>query len=341
MSLNETPSSSGFQVRTTRREPQQPALSTDAEHSSTPPRTRRTGRDRSESDKLEAVRDLVRGKPRADEDEDASPNGGVGQPTSRSLLDRLGAGDDPGEGDASPNAGEGRNDPAQQRQDLDLSDIKSLAKALGTSPKALYDKLTFQVGESQMTLGQLKDTVQDQQTAVSETTKREAALIARESALVRDQQMLAAVMGDLQGKLRPETVKALEDKRKAREAREFQLMRQTMPELSDPKVFADWRNDVVGMLNEYGFQPHEVQVHDHRMLLALRDMLRFKKLLAKVANLETERTRKDPPANVRSRKQARPNRQASQNEAMQRARRGSETDKVKAIAGLIGSNQVP
>jgi len=228
--------------------------------------------------------------------------------------------DDEGRGSAPA---EGRGEPL---------DVKAIARAMGLTPKQVYEGLQFDVGgDAPLSLGQLKDAVKDQQTASREAAERETRLHERETSLIRDQQLLARVTDDLKGKLAPETVRALQLKAEEHDRRERNLMLRTMPEeTSSPQALHAFGDQVAELLGAYGFGPHELVITDHRMLLVLRDMLRWKRLLKDAAAIES-RPKEPPKAPGRASKPPRPDRGV----LAQRARQGSEADKVAAVASLI------
>lgn len=156
--------------------------------------------------------------------------------------------------------------------------IKELADHLGTSAEKVYRDLRIPMGTKgeSLTIAELKDSYQAKTDARAEISAQELLLQQRESASFAQQQELATIMGEISPYLTPETVQLIETKHRANEARERQSLMEKAPELTDPAKFDGFRDNLVDMMGEFGFEPHEVVVVDHRMLLVAREMLRLR-----------------------------------------------------------------
>ncbi|WP_164658260.1 hypothetical protein [Tropicibacter sp. Alg240-R139] len=211
--------------------------------------------------------------------------------------------------------------------------MSELAEKLGTTPKDLYEKLqiTAQASGETMTLGQLKDAVQDQETATRELVAKEQSVTQRESAVLQSEQLLAAIQGDLVGKLSPQALQQVQQRQQQRDAQEARLMQQAMPELSDKQSFDTFRTGVVETLTQYGFQPAEMNITDHRILLMIRDHMRTKAQLSKLMAFDPEKDKKPPKSAKSQTKQSR-----GRSPHRNRNTRGSETDRmVSEIAAIF------
>ena len=213
---------------------------------------------------------------------------------------------------------------------------KGIADALGVPVEKLYEglEITLQDGAT-VSLSELKDKAQTYSTDQHENVKRSVQLDERESAIMSQNQLLASIGTDLQSMVSPETLQRIQTNNAAIEREQQALMYKTMPELKDQASFASFRTDLVEALEPYGFQAHEVNITDHRILLAMKDYMKVKKQLKKLMAFNPdEYQEKTPPAQHRSQnKRKQVDHKAN---AIKRARGGSETDKINAVSSLLG-----
>jgi len=247
-------------------------------------------------------------------------------PTSEAAPD--GVPDEPGDaaGPVSADEGEGEGLEAPLGKPATL---KEAAEKLGMSAEDVY-KLALTTGDGgSVTLGELKDAYVSQETARRETAKREADLDQRETAITRSQQLWAQ-LGDQLGQVIPEDARqqlaAHLDETNAREQR---MLLQVAPELQDETQLNRFREDVVETLAQYGYRPQEIAIGDHRQALVLRDLIRAKKRLKALEDYKPDR--KPPRAKAAGRGAP-----ASSNaKIVERARRGTEADKVAGVSALL------
>jgi hypothetical protein len=155
--------------------------------------------------------------------------------------------------------------------------VRELADHLGTTAERVYKDLRIPVdGHGEMTIGELKDGFQDRTDARAAVVEREAELQQRESALFAQQQEIAQIQGEIAPYLTPETVNAIEAKASAQQANERQSLMEKVPEFQDQVKFDQFREGIVELLGDFGFQPHEVVITDHRLLLVAREMMRLR-----------------------------------------------------------------
>ncbi|MFT3973162.1 MAG: hypothetical protein QM699_06855 [Amaricoccus sp.] len=263
-----------------------------------------------ETQKAEKVSELLFGDREDNEDE--------GDPTSRDLLGT--ARDDADE--------EGGDGPARLKPPSSLDELRD---SLGLDDEALY-KIKLNTGDGEaVTLGDLKDAYQDRSKAARETVKREAALDAREAALVADQQLWQEIGNQLGAAVKPETLNALKLRTQQHAAKEQQALFNAIPELRDEAVFKNWRGDLVKFLHEgYGFKPQEMVITDHRILLVLRDFMRTKSRLDKLLSFEPSQ---NPPSSKRSKPPI--TGAAKRSQLLSRARNGNDSQKVAAVSALL------
>lgn len=207
--------------------------------------------------------------------------------------------------------------------------LAELAQKLDMDPESLY-AVEVKAGDgSTATLGDLKDAWQQRETAARETAARAAELDQRESALIADQRIFAEMGDQLAQALSPETRTQLQQHLEQRTERERQAMLRTMPELAEPEAMSAFKADVTQALERYGFRPAEMQITDHRHLHILRDLIRLEK---RMAQLQKWKPDAKPTKSAQPRK-ADAGAKAAQ--VMQRARRGSEADKVAGVAQIL------
>lgn len=284
-------------------------------------RSQRQQKPTSEAEKRQAVTDLLTGKRQNTE---TPPNEGV----QNAAGEGVGPQANGTAGDANQDSHAVRDDGAGSLPGVSGdTTIKDLAEKLGTTPKKLYEdiQITTQAGET-LSLGEVKDRIQTQEAATREIVERETAINQRESAMLQNMQLLQSVMGDLEGKLDPQTVQKLQERTVKQEARERQLMIQTMPELADPAQLDTFRTNVAEHMEQYGFRPNELVIRDHRIALAIKDAIQTKRQLQKLMEFQPEQS--PPKAHKPQGKRKAPNRNA---EVIANAR-GSKRPQAKAAA---------
>lgn len=212
----------------------------------------------------------------------------------------------------------------------DLS-VKELADHLGTSPKALYEQLKITTGDGEtLTLGEVKDRVVVQEAATREIVQRETAITERESATLQNMQLLDTVYNDLKGKLSPEVVQQMQEHTQQQEARERGMLAKVMPELADPNKLDAFRTDAAEFMEPYGFRPNELVIRDHRIALAIKDLIQTKRQLAKLMDFKPEETL--PKSRKPQGKRPKPNRHAQE---IANARNSSRPQEKAAAVNAI------
>lgn len=212
--------------------------------------------------------------------------------------------------------------------------IKGVAEKLGTTPEKLYEmEITAGDGET-VTLGALKDAWQGRQAAERETAEQTAANRERETVLSRDQQLLGMAMQELGTRLTPQLEHRVRARADEMQAQQRQLMMQVLPELADSAKLDSFRESVVTGLSEYGFQAHELNFSDHRMVWVLRDMMRDK---AELKALRANKPKPEPKALPKThRPRGKTGAGSGAQAAINRARdSGLESDKLAAVGALL------
>lgn len=288
-----------------------------------------TNAPRTEADKLRDVQALMRGDRPAQPDEEDTASSGQPEPqedTARA-ADRQQRGPN-GADDPDLEAGaDGYGDGAGGMS------IKDLATQLGTTPKKLYESLQITTGDGEvLSLGEVKDRITTQEAATREIVQRENSLNERESAILQNMQVLQAVYSDLEGKLSPQTVQRLQAQRKQKEDAERRLMLGAMPELQDPAKLDQFRQDVAETMSKYGFRPNELVIQDHRIALAIKDLIQTKRQLDKLMAFDPE-AQAAPPRSQRPQGRRKLPNQVDQ--AISNARNGTQADKVAGVSAVL------
>ncbi|SFL44791.1 hypothetical protein [Shimia aestuarii] len=250
----------------------------------------------------------------------------------------------PNEGtDATQNTGQHAADPASSGDGAAASgeasapesggtmSIKELATQLGTTPKKLYESLEIGLGDGEtITLSEMKSQYKGQHEATRDIVERENQLSAQHAQTLENLQLLNSVYDDLKGKLSPETLQQLQERTNTAEAKERALMVQAMPELTDPAKLDTFRNDVAETMAQFGFKPHELVIRDHRIALAIKELISTKRQLK--ALMEFEPTKTPPRSQKPQGKRVKPSRTA---DLLNKARAGSNKDKAAAVDAIL------
>jgi hypothetical protein len=228
---------------------------------------------------------------------------------------------------------QGADQPESDTGAVELS-IKGVAEKLGTTPEKLYEMEIGPGDGETVTLGALKDAYATRQAAELETAEQTAANRERETVLSRDQQLLGMAMQELGTRLTPQLEHRVRARADEMQAQQRQLMMQVLPELSDSAKLDSFRESVVTGLKEYGFQAHELNFSDHRMVWVLRDMMRDK---AELKALRANKPKPEPKPLPRThRPRGKTGTGGGAQAAINRARdSGLESDKLAAVGALL------
>lgn len=305
-----SPTGAGAATATTSAASSQPPANSSSPAATPPSTEEKDWSQATEKDKADAISDLLRG--------------GTPEPQ-------------PGSGDV-PSDGEGGSDdpwmpPEGETQESTEppSTLADLAEKLGMQPEQVYDlELTTGDGET-VKLGALKDAYQNRQAEARESAKRAKALDERESALTADAQLWSAVAAEVGRHLTPQTKQRLRDREIQNDREERRRLAAAMPELNDPDVLDRFKRSFVETLQGYGFGPHEMHITDHRNVVLVRDLMRYKTRLDKLLSYEPQQ---EPPKAART-KGRDTGANGRQQQMINRAAHGTEKQKVDAISALL------
>lgn len=208
--------------------------------------------------------------------------------------------------------------------------IKDAAEKLGLDPEAFYN-LEVTTGDGQtVKLGDLKDAWQGREAEARETAKRAKALDERESALTADQMFWDQFQQYLEPQLNPKVKAALRGRYEAHQLQQGRALLTHMPELADPVARENFEGMAAKVRRELGYKEQE-PIRDYREALMLRRILRAEGRLEKLLSYEPRQT---PPKASRPKGKG-DGGKARQSQLLDRARSGSEQEKVSAISNLI------
>lgn len=226
---------------------------------------------------------------------------------------------------------------------------KEAAERLGLEPDELYSlELDLAANKGKATLGQVKDFLQTHGLEAGEIseligksrTELEAATKAREESnaeanvIRRD---LVGIIGAM-GHVPPEVIAKVRQAQTRRLERELSLTLDAAPEWKDPKVFAQDKAEIAGILGKYGFSAKELDaVDDSRLLLFLRDTLQRRRAARAALDGKGEspddvtRTAQGPSSRGITNHAAR----AGMSARIAAAKAGGRESKIAAISALL------
>lgn len=163
--------------------------------------------------------------------------------------------------------------------------VKELAERLGVDPADCYQIALELAGDKgQVTLGQIKDYLQEYGTAPieinGELVRRRTAADEAEEARERTSAEQIAIRRELvgligaMGQVPREVAERVERLQRSRLEREMALTLEGAPEWKDPSRFESDRREMVDILRPYGFTKTEVlQIDDSRLMMFMRDQV--------------------------------------------------------------------
>lgn len=189
-------------------------------------------------------------------------------------------------GDGADAAGADTGDaPEEQGSDSEPERLADLVEKLGTNYKTVYDNMKVLVGDGQeVTLGELKDGYKSQRELLGEAVASREALSAERQSMARERQVMELLLPHAENL--PQEVKD-QVKQQYEEGihRETSKLHAALPELRDQNNFTAFREGVVEHMGQFGFQPGELNISDHRFLLFIKqamDDAKFIKQLSEV-----------------------------------------------------------
>ncbi len=270
---------------------------------------------------LDDIAALLTGQEPQDDEQDENQDGQTPEPQDNNgSADAAGQdGREEGEQDGEEEAGDG------QRQ-RELTNIAEAAKAIGTSPRKMYDlEVPMGPGQEPVTIGELKQAYRQSDEVQREFAQREQEITSREVQAAQVQQDLAYLQEEILAKTPPERIRQLQERQEAQLRIEGNLLQQKLPEFRDQHYFNNWREDAVAYTAKFGFKPHELVINDHRLVHILHHAMMLEKKLERLASFKPKH--EQPPK--RKSKALRP----GTNKANRRPR--DKGQQVDAVADLL------
>lgn len=274
----------------------------------------------SETDQIDAIADLIGSGARADE------AGGGDDERAREPA---------AEPDAEPLDGDESGAEVELAAEGGAStDFAALAERLGIEPAELYEIEIPMSNGDPVTFGALKDLYQDRETAQAEIAASKVQLNERESAVLQDQSLFAMARQEMGQHMSPELEDRLRGRQETHDRFQRQQMLASIPEFADESVFANWREGAIKEMADYGYQAHEVVITDHRMVRMVRDNMRMKAELKRLANFKPI-SKPKPEPRAQGVKGRTGERQSKINGLISKARNGDRGAELSAISELI------
>ena len=202
------------------------------------------------------------------------------------------------------------------------------------APQIDYDaEIPMPDGLEAQTIGQLKDHYRDHQDLQQERNDWEAQQSEQQLELMATRRQLVELADMLQD-VKPEVIDHVQQMQQRDDAQEAELLLKTFPAWADADKKAAARAEQLDTFKQYGFTEWEYSsIQDHRVIKALHDLSQYRKreaagkakrdeLKAVIPKGQKPQNRKPSPAQARAAK-------------IQRAKRGTENDKLDAISSLI------
>jgi hypothetical protein len=204
-----------------------------------------------------------------------------------------------------------------------------IAEGLGVEAEQVYD-MSIPVGDLGETvkIGKLKDAWLGRVAAERESAEKEAALNSREAAVISDQQAWAMLAAN--GQLDNGTLQQAREIVAEKMQSEQQMLFDLVPELQDQAKLDLFRKDLVRVMGQVGYKPHEILIGDHRQGLLLR---RFVQMEQENAAMKKQ-LRPKPPRTAKPQGRGAPSKPNYQN-----ARGGTEAQKLQAVSNLISGKR--
>ena len=194
-------------------------------------------------------------------------------------------------------------------------------------PEIDYDlEIPMPDGREPMTLGQMKD-------RVNQLERTDQQMIERENALMRQQDELAEVMQQMGG-IPPGLQEQAAQRNQQRLQHEHERMLEAIPEWKEKETFDRDRGQIFETAKQYGLGDEIGQISDHRIVKLLRD---FSRLLSKSTEGETLKKEIHKASTVKGRKPRLKTKQSALDKQVSEAMASNNVDtRLDAIDKLLG-----
>ena len=205
--------------------------------------------------------------------------------------------------------------------------IKAVAERLGIDPGELYNALTVNLGDEELTVGQLKDRVKP----LKELEADRAALLQQRGELEADRMAARREIAALQSGDRA----AYERGRSEYLSREREAMLRAIPEWADPAIVTADRKRIGDLVKEFGFPEGVLDlVEDHRLFKLLKGYERDRAELQQFRKAKAEAEKPKPKVAARP-VQASPRTDAQRFGQIKAAVTKGQISREAAVASLL------
>lgn len=252
-------------------------------------------------------------------------------------ISELITGGDPGESEPQQDADAQQIDEQQnpgEPEDVGQEGPEDTAADDTEAQQIDYDlEVPMPDGLEAQTIGQLKDHYREHQDLEQERVEWETHQSEQQLELMAARRQLVELAEMLQD-VKPEVIDHVQQLQQRKSEQEAELLLQTFPAWADADKKAAARQEQLDTFKQYGFSEWEYSsIQDHRVIKALHDLAQYRKREA-AGKAKKEQLKAAIPKGQKPpvRKQTSAQQRAA---LIQRAKRGTETDKVAAISSLI------
>ena len=186
---------------------------------------------------------------------------------------------------------------------------KDLAEKLGISPKELYGALSIKLGDSEMSLGEIKDRAKELLVSDEKLAGAEKYKLDSENELMLKNQALAQAVKATGIQLSPQMLQQAQESNEQYGREQAAATLQAIPDWQDVAVQNSDYELIRATQAKYGFSEAEgAQMRDHRIVKLLRDFSQLNKRLEDAGQSEV---RKSQNLGGKSRKRAAPQRKTA------------------------------
>ena len=168
---------------------------------------------------------------------------------------------------------------------------KQLAEKLGITPRQLYAGLKLKMGETEMSLSEIKDRAKDMLVSDERLVSADKHKLDSENDLMRKQQALAMAVQESGVQLSPQMLQRAQAANAEYGRNQAEAALTAIPEWTDPAVQNADYELIRGLQNEYGFSSAEAEnMRDHRMVKLFRDFSQQNKRLSDATESEVRKS---------------------------------------------------
>jgi hypothetical protein len=268
------------------------------------------------------------------EDSDAGEGSGEAQEDHRGAEGSDSGSAEEGAAADDESGGEDEDQPTDDEQGQ--LDLKALAEKVGVEVSDLYGvRVAMGQGREPLTLGELKDSVNDLHTIEERREALVSERIDHQNAVLRDQHELSYIV-DVMGEVPDELRQLAAEKHQIEATKQREKLLNIFPGWKDPQEYVGARERMIGAIGELGLSETDLSlVNDARWIKLIHD---YAELSENARNAEAGRKRlRKLPKKVKQRQPRKPPNKASRRDQMLAKARASDKpeDKYAAVSVLL------